>query len=92
MALSGDDSAGDLPVPPREVSLCVPTSPHARAKRRITALMEEVEALKQDKAVKHRSARSELLKLNLIYLIVGRQLTMFHRDELSVVWLPSTVP
>ncbi|KAG1848798.1 hypothetical protein C8R48DRAFT_778736 [Suillus tomentosus] len=54
MALSGDDSAGDLPVPPREVSLCVPTSPHARAKRRITALMEEVEALKQDKAVKHR--------------------------------------
>ncbi|KAG1838949.1 hypothetical protein C8R48DRAFT_679974 [Suillus tomentosus] len=53
MALSRDDSAGDLSVPPREVSLCVPTSPHARAKRRITALMEEVEALKQDKAVKH---------------------------------------
>ncbi|KAG2108069.1 uncharacterized protein F5147DRAFT_653149 [Suillus discolor] len=50
MTLSGDDSAGDLSVSPREVSLCVPTSPHARAKRRITALMEEVEALKQDKA------------------------------------------
>ncbi|KAG1775758.1 hypothetical protein EV702DRAFT_972623 [Suillus placidus] len=37
-----------------EVSLSLPTSPHARAKRRITALMDEVEILKQDKATKQR--------------------------------------
>ncbi|KAG2739908.1 hypothetical protein P692DRAFT_20754425 [Suillus brevipes Sb2] len=36
------------------LSLCVPTSPHARAKRKIVTLMEEVETLKQDKAIKQR--------------------------------------
>ncbi|KAG2112757.1 hypothetical protein BD769DRAFT_1364416 [Suillus cothurnatus] len=45
-----DDSSAPL----TEGSFCVPTSPHARAKRRIAALMEEVETLKQDKAVKQR--------------------------------------
>ncbi|KAG1901200.1 uncharacterized protein F5891DRAFT_1187896 [Suillus fuscotomentosus] len=39
---------------PPDGSLCVPTSPHARAKRRIASLMSEVEILKQDKATKHR--------------------------------------
>lgn len=41
-----------------EVSLCVPTSPNARAKRRIAALMDEIEILKQDKAMKQRYVRS----------------------------------
>ncbi|KAG1797128.1 uncharacterized protein HD556DRAFT_1441286 [Suillus plorans] len=36
------------------ISLRVPTSPQARAKRRIATLMEEVELLKQDKATKQR--------------------------------------
>ncbi|KAG2132680.1 hypothetical protein BD769DRAFT_1666128 [Suillus cothurnatus] len=54
MTLSVDDSAGGSSAPPTGVSLCVPTSPHARAKRQIATLMEEVETLKQDKAIKHR--------------------------------------
>ncbi|KAG2096320.1 uncharacterized protein F5147DRAFT_656634 [Suillus discolor] len=38
----------------QESSLCIPTSPHARAKRRIAVLEEEVEILKQDKVTKQR--------------------------------------
>jgi len=57
-----DDSSAPL----TEGSFCVPTSPHARAKRRIAALMEEVETLKQDKAVKQRFARSRPPKSDLI--------------------------
>ncbi|KAG1900470.1 uncharacterized protein F5891DRAFT_980403 [Suillus fuscotomentosus] len=38
----------------RHVSMRVPTSPSARAKRQIATLMEEVEVLKQDKATKKR--------------------------------------
>jgi hypothetical protein len=53
---------GDPSAPLTEAPPCVPTSPHARAKRRIAALMEEVETLKQDKAVKQRFARSQPLK------------------------------
>ncbi|KAG1868167.1 hypothetical protein C8R48DRAFT_599093 [Suillus tomentosus] len=34
--------------------MSLPTSPHARAKRRIATLMDEVEILKQDKATKQR--------------------------------------
>jgi hypothetical protein len=41
-----------VPVP--DVSLSVQTSPHARAKRKIAALMDEIEILKQDKATKQR--------------------------------------
>lgn len=37
-----------------DISLSVQTSPHARAKRKIAALVEEVEILKQDKATKKR--------------------------------------
>ncbi|KAG2096308.1 uncharacterized protein F5147DRAFT_778356 [Suillus discolor] len=40
--------------PSLNTSLCVQMSPHARAKRKIAALMEEVEILKQDKATKQR--------------------------------------
>ncbi|KAG0698358.1 hypothetical protein DFH29DRAFT_1002870 [Suillus ampliporus] len=40
--------------PPSDTSLCVQTSPHARAKRKIATLMDEVEILKQDKATKQR--------------------------------------
>jgi hypothetical protein len=40
--------------PPPNNSLHVPTSPQARAKRKIATLMEEVELLKQDKATKQR--------------------------------------
>jgi hypothetical protein len=65
MTLSVDDSAGGSSAPPTGVSLCVPTSPHARAKRQIATLMEEVETLKQDKAIKHRFARSQPLKSDL---------------------------
>ncbi|KAG2049217.1 hypothetical protein BDR06DRAFT_1069805 [Suillus hirtellus] len=51
---SGNDTALTPPPPsfPMESSICVQTSPHARAKRRIAALLEEVETLKQDKAIK----------------------------------------
>ncbi|KAG1811596.1 hypothetical protein EV424DRAFT_1542475 [Suillus variegatus] len=45
---------GNQPGDPPDSSLCVPTSPHARAKRRIANLMDEVEILKQDKVTKHR--------------------------------------
>ncbi|KAG1896320.1 uncharacterized protein F5891DRAFT_958819 [Suillus fuscotomentosus] len=38
----------------QETSLCIPTSLHARAKRRIAVLEEEVEILKQDKVTKQR--------------------------------------
>jgi hypothetical protein len=49
------------------LSLCVPTSPHARAKRKIVTLMEEVETLKQDKAIKQRFVHSQLrLKSDLM--------------------------
>ncbi|KAG1898547.1 uncharacterized protein F5891DRAFT_1190619 [Suillus fuscotomentosus] len=41
-----------------DVLLCVSTSPHARAKRRIAALVEEVENLKQDRATKQRFGRA----------------------------------
>ncbi|KAG1894180.1 uncharacterized protein F5891DRAFT_985294 [Suillus fuscotomentosus] len=46
--------AGNLPAPTTVVSLCVSMSPQARAKRKIAALMEEVENLKQEKAIKQR--------------------------------------
>ncbi|KAG2148559.1 hypothetical protein BD769DRAFT_1345559 [Suillus cothurnatus] len=42
------------PPPPPVISLCVSTSPQARAKRKISALEEEVQRLKQDKAIKQR--------------------------------------
>ncbi|KAG1901244.1 uncharacterized protein F5891DRAFT_1187947 [Suillus fuscotomentosus] len=51
MSASGHDSGSP---PSGMISLCVPTSPQARAKRRIATLMEEVELLKQDKATKQR--------------------------------------
>ncbi|KAG2743431.1 hypothetical protein P692DRAFT_20746129 [Suillus brevipes Sb2] len=60
MSLPGDGSAEDgsagdgSALITAEASLCVPTTPHARAKRRIAALTEEIEALKQDKAIKQR--------------------------------------
>jgi len=46
---------------------CVPTSPHARAKRRIAALEEEVEILKQNKATKQRYAISLKLPKSIIH-------------------------
>lgn len=57
MSVSGHD-LGD----PRsqDVSLSVHTSPHARAKRKIATLMEDIEILKQDKAAKNRCERSRL--------------------------------
>ncbi|KAG1900224.1 uncharacterized protein F5891DRAFT_1188921 [Suillus fuscotomentosus] len=51
MSASGHDSGSP---PSGMISLRVPTSPQARAKRRIATLMEEVELLKQDKATKQR--------------------------------------
>ncbi|KAG2060725.1 hypothetical protein BDR06DRAFT_1002594 [Suillus hirtellus] len=51
MSASGHDSGSP---PLVMISLHVPTSPQARAKRRIATLMEEVELLKQDKATKQR--------------------------------------
>jgi hypothetical protein len=39
---------------PLDISMSLPTSPHARVKRRITTLMDKVEILKQDKATKQR--------------------------------------
>jgi hypothetical protein len=51
MSISEHDSSN--PQPP-DVSLCLQTSPHARAKRKITTLMEDIKILKQDKVTKHR--------------------------------------
>lgn len=53
MSIPEDDRAG-VGNRSTDVSLHVPTSPQARAKQRIAALMEEVEILKQDKATKQR--------------------------------------
>ncbi|KAG1895065.1 uncharacterized protein F5891DRAFT_1194569 [Suillus fuscotomentosus] len=52
MSTPENDQEGGPPAP--HISLSVNTSPQARAKRRIAALMEEVEILKQDKATKQR--------------------------------------
>ncbi|KAG2113245.1 hypothetical protein BD769DRAFT_1673775 [Suillus cothurnatus] len=51
MSISEHDLSN--PQPP-DVSLCLQTSPHARAKRKIATLMEDIEILKQDKVTKHR--------------------------------------
>ncbi|KAG2123040.1 hypothetical protein BD769DRAFT_1359952 [Suillus cothurnatus] len=57
MSVSGSDhdcqNSNPLPSYP-DISLRVSTSPNARAKRRIAALIEEVENLKQDRASKQR--------------------------------------
>lgn len=68
MTQSEDDSAAAGPSASLAtgLSLCVPTSPHARAKRKIVTLMEEVETLKQDKAIKQRFVHSQLLKSDLM--------------------------
>ncbi|KAG1900176.1 uncharacterized protein F5891DRAFT_980458 [Suillus fuscotomentosus] len=52
--MTENDCEGNPSPPVPVVSLCVSTSPQARAKRKIAALMEEVEILKQDKATKQR--------------------------------------
>ncbi|KAG1798969.1 uncharacterized protein HD556DRAFT_1440035 [Suillus plorans] len=52
MSASKHDS-GNGPQPP-DVSLSIQMSPHARAKRKIATLMEDIEILKQDKATKNR--------------------------------------
>ncbi|KAG1789841.1 uncharacterized protein HD556DRAFT_1446631 [Suillus plorans] len=53
--MAENNCEGNLtPPPPPAVSLCVSTSPQARAKRKFAALMEEVENLKQDKMIKQR--------------------------------------
>ncbi|KAG2085713.1 uncharacterized protein F5147DRAFT_659422 [Suillus discolor] len=49
---TSDINSGQCPT--LDVSLCVQTSPHARAKRKIATLMDEIEILKQDKAIKQR--------------------------------------
>ncbi|KAG1890544.1 uncharacterized protein F5891DRAFT_1198119 [Suillus fuscotomentosus] len=54
MSMPESNCAGNLPAPTTVVSLCVSTSPQARAKRKIAALVEEVENLKQEKAIKQR--------------------------------------
>ncbi|KIK31905.1 hypothetical protein CY34DRAFT_102531, partial [Suillus luteus UH-Slu-Lm8-n1] len=48
-------SESNLPQAPiPDASLSVQTSPHSRAKRKIAALMDEIEILKQDKVIKQR--------------------------------------
>ncbi|KAG1854080.1 hypothetical protein C8R48DRAFT_610164 [Suillus tomentosus] len=47
-------STSEIISPVLDISLSVQTSPHARAKRKIAALMDEIEILKQDKAIKQR--------------------------------------
>jgi hypothetical protein len=51
MLISAPDSSN--PQPP-DVSSCLQTSPHARAKRKIATLMEDIKILKQDKPIKNR--------------------------------------
>ncbi|KAG1903376.1 uncharacterized protein F5891DRAFT_977942 [Suillus fuscotomentosus] len=55
MESASENNSGSPPLAQEALdSLRVPTSPQARAKRRIATLMEEVELLKQDKATKQR--------------------------------------
>jgi len=61
---SGIDSGGP-PNQDQQISLCIPTSPHARAKRRIAVLEEEVEILKQDRETKQRYVSSRILQVIL---------------------------
>lgn len=58
-------SESNLPQAPiPDASLSVQTSPHSRAKRKIAALMDEIEILKQDKVIKQRcEARTRLSDL-----------------------------
>jgi hypothetical protein len=88
---SREDNLPPPPPPPSVVSLCVSTSPQARAKRKIAALMEEVEILKQDKVTKQRCVCSRPLKAVLMLLIVGKQPIMFHKDEQFIGWLSFTL-
>lgn len=80
-------------VSPPDTSLCVQTSPHARAKQKIAALMEEVEILRQNKATKQRYAHHfSTTKSGFdVSSSLGRQPIMFHRDEQFDVWWPFTV-
>ncbi|KAG1811110.1 uncharacterized protein BJ212DRAFT_1483785 [Suillus subaureus] len=63
MSASGHDLGNSQS---QDVSLCVQTSPHARVKRKIATLMEDIEILKQDK-LPHSN-------------VTGKQLTTSHRD------------
>jgi uncharacterized small protein (DUF1192 family) len=58
-----------------DILLCVSTSPHARAKRRIAALVEEVENLKQHRATKQRSVCSRPIKA--ILMLCDRKTTYY---------------
>jgi hypothetical protein len=101
MSMAENNRTGGLPTPtpptpppppPPVISLCVSTSPQARAKRKISALEEEVQRLKQDKAIKQRYERSRPLKRVLTFLNVEKQPTTFPRDEHFVGWLSFTLP
>jgi hypothetical protein len=55
----------------------IPTSTEARAKRRIAALEEELETMKQDRGTKQRFAMSPFLNLCLL-LIESRRKTTYY--------------
>ncbi|KAG1819464.1 hypothetical protein DFJ58DRAFT_673314, partial [Suillus subalutaceus] len=57
--------------PNLDVSLCVQTSPHARAKQKIAALMDEIEILKQDKAIKQRKTTYYVSQGRAVHRIVA---------------------
>ncbi|KIK41886.1 hypothetical protein CY34DRAFT_12728 [Suillus luteus UH-Slu-Lm8-n1] len=53
-SVTANHSTGSSHLQVCDISLSVQTSPHARAKRKIATLVEEVEILRQDKATKKR--------------------------------------
>jgi hypothetical protein len=52
---ASEPNSPQVPVP--DVSLSVQTSPHARANRKIAALMDEIEILKQDNAIAYAACQ-----------------------------------
>jgi hypothetical protein len=80
--------------PPLDTSLCVQTSPHARVKWKIAALMEVVELLKQDRATKQRYIHCFLITTSSfnVSLSPGKWPIIFHRDKQFGVWWSSTLP
>jgi hypothetical protein len=61
----------------RHASMRVPTSPSGRAKRQIASLMEQVEILKQDKAMKKRCARFQSLLIKADLTPLCRKTTFY---------------
>jgi hypothetical protein len=82
------------PLIPHDLSQAIPTSVDARAKRRVAALEEELETMRQGRGRKqrylHRDYLSQVLSsansFFFFFLKKERRPTMFHRAERLVAW------